>query len=295
MSGGGEGALAGVVPVAPSRECIGCGFDVVGLGLHAMCPECELPVRKTCERWMLREDVGRGRRFVWSAWFVLAGVVLPVVLIGFMIFADIFGSQWPWLYDLKYMMNPLAFALIFFWTVSTCFASSLMLLASAARAPWWVCAGGMLGALLPVIWFSISESGIRSSQYGSTFRSTGSIMLGVAIVLFSMAFARSLRGVAGACDRYSAIASTKRMYWVTKFWCGFGVVPTFGGLLLMGAVSYFGFSSAIFVVGRPLLLFSVMVLLPATVAIVVYAIVNWVRVLRAVRREMEFGCYAELK
>lgn len=291
----GEGATENAVGVAPSRECVGCGFDVVGLALHAKCPECELPVRKTCERGLLREDVGRGRCFVWSAWFLVAGVALPVLLIGFMIFADFFGSVWYWVNDLKYVMNRFTFGISFFWVVCGCLSASVLLLANAARAPWWIRVGGVLGAFLPAVWVTILESGILSDEHTSALRLAGPIPFVVAFVLLAVAIAWCLRGVGAACDRYTAMASTRRLYLLTKLWCGFGVVPAVGALLYLIAVIENKPSLLRFIVGRSLSPFSVMVLLPATLAIVVYAIVNWVRVLRAVRREMEFGCYAELK
>jgi len=295
VSGGGEGAPAGLVPVAPSRECVGCGFDVVGRRVDAKCPECELPVRKTCGRWMLREDVGRGRRVVWSAWCLVVGVGLPVVMLGFLIFADFFGSLWPWVNALVHAVDGDVFGVSFFWVVCVCLALSLHLLANAARAPFWMRAGSVLGTLLPAVWISILQTEVRYSQIGSTLQSAWPILMAVAIVLHSMAHAWSLREVAGVCDRYLAMASTKRLYLVTKLWCCLGVVPAFGALLLLFAVSYFDSSRGASFMWRVLLLFSLTVLLPATLAVVVYAIMNWVRVLRAVRREMEFGCYAELK
>jgi len=295
VSGGGEGAPAAVVPVAPSRECVGCGFDVVGLGLHAMCPECELPVRKTCGRWMLREDVGRGRRFVWSAWFVSAGVVLPVVLIGFMIFAEFFGSLWPWVRDLQHAVDGDVLGVSFFWLVSAILATSVLLLSSAACAPWWMRAGAVLAAVLPTVWVSMTQMDLFfQSQLGWVILFAGPALFAAAIVHLLMTLSWSLRSVAGACDRYSAMASTKWLYLGSKLWCGFGVVPVFGAILLLN-IDFDNQTPLVSFVERSLELFSLMVFLPATVAVVVYAIVNWVRVLRAVRREMEFGCYAELK
>ncbi len=158
-------------------------------------------------------------------------------------------------------------------------------------------AGSVLAALLPAVWVSkimIQMGQFFQSQFGWVILFAGPALFAAAIMHLAMTLSWSLRSVAGACDQYSVMVSTKRLYLGSKLWCGFGVLLVFGAILLLN-IAFDNQTALASFFERSLQLFSLAVFLPATVVIVVYAIVNWVRVLRAVRREMEFGCYAELK
>lgn len=84
-------------PVAPSRQCVGCGFDVMGIAMDGVCSECQKPVRETVDRRLLRESPKRCRSAVAGASILIFGissVVLTVVTSVALLFIKIDISKW---------------------------------------------------------------------------------------------------------------------------------------------------------------------------------------------------------
>lgn len=195
-------------PVAPSRQCIGCGFDVIGIAMDGMCSECQRPVRETVNRPMLRRYPGRARWVQLGAWLILADLALTIILAALNA-ATSLGVLHP---------GPLLYHKWTNWATTLTFcaisivAMALLAIASRARRTWLI-AGFAAGLLPPIValtneWLTASPAipGIR------IWIMTINIVNILTVSTTYFIYAHATRRCSRLCDDFVLHVHARRLY-----------------------------------------------------------------------------------
>ena len=203
-----SGAAASPTPVAPSRQCVGCGFDVMGIAMDGVCSECQKPVRETVLRPMLRDNPRWARWVQLGAWMVLTDLALTIILAALNAATSL--GVLPSAPLLTHKLTNWATTLTF------CVISSgaMTLLAVASRAPLtWLLLGLFAGLLPPFIaltnqWLNASPTipGIR------TWMLTSNIVNIVTVSATYFIYAHATWMCSRLCDSFALRTHARRLY-----------------------------------------------------------------------------------
>jgi hypothetical protein len=203
-------------PVSGHRECMGCGFDLVGLKRSAKCPECERPVARTLDVPLLRERAGAARRALTGLWIVTGTCIAgPGVVMSLALLANFFSLSWAieWLMEYVLPWAALAALLTGSWLVALAMPRRTPARRWCLAGAWvWVVVIGLtisvlaMDAMLQQSWSSPAHSAARLLIALQWCASALCVLLGAQALLLPMACGAVARHI----DRYHLRTQTRR-------------------------------------------------------------------------------------
>lgn len=288
-----DGASDGAVPAvpvtpearAPHRQCIGCGYDVVGLPVDGPCTECGRPVRETVDRFMLRSEPTAAagvRRARIGFYGILAVLSVLIALLAIAIVSLVVPQVEVGQFVDKIGPERIAVTLCTITAISMGLVTGGLCIAPRARRLGRV-AVGLVMPILAFPWtmtiageFAVPDN-VRASLVGVGLLALG----GMALV-----FARAVRTTTLACDDFLFCQRVRRWTWVIGAWA---LLVAFPGATLIGGLvisnTYLGDANLRWL-ELAFRFYSLGVMLPLTVISIATALLLTMRVLKVAKTEL---------
>lgn len=283
-----SGAAASPTPVAPSRQCVGCGFDVMGIAMDGVCSECQKPVRETVLRSMLRESRRSSRRVVLGSRLLFFALMSLMLLLLMLAVEDIAGIAWA---SAAFDQHPaLDWALML--VLLSLNAAGGVLLMRSSRWAMSTQVAFALATMMPASlrfmteWFWNSPGSEHKMLYLMIMIAANAVCLFLTYTFLSwVVYASSL-----ACDSFSLHSHAKRLRTATLIWGPAAAIL----LITFGAAGLYGGSDPSL---RALLdlaiqaasVFGVAIVLPLSVSLSCYALFVLTRLAKAAKAEANFA------
>lgn len=288
-----DGTSNGAVPAAspapearaPHRQCIGCGYDVVGLPLNGPCTECGRPVRETVDRFMLRSEptAAASIRRARIGFYGMLGVLVSLVtLIVLAIFSA--SSQTPTIDRLIQQIGPETLVL----TISTCatlaaamITSGLCMTRTTRRLR--PVALGLTPLILAFPWIvNLTTPRVTSEHIAVACFS----MMMVAIGTLAAIFVRAVRSTALSCDDFKFLTLARRWSWVIIAWIALAAAPIAALIWLMFLTRDEADMNIMIWLSRVIQFYFVLVALPLSLIALLTALLLTFRTLRVAKVEL---------